>query len=85
MARLAGRSKARRKLIKASNLTVSTTVPAAVTAPNAAAAAGANPTKAEYDVAVTELNSTKAQLNLLITLVTEMRTDFNNTVAALRR
>lgn len=37
-----------------------------VTAPNAVAAAGANPTKAEYDVAVTELNSVKAQLNALI-------------------
>jgi hypothetical protein len=39
---------------------------AAVTATDAAAAAGANPTKAEYDVAVTELNSCKAQLNLVI-------------------
>jgi hypothetical protein len=39
---------------------------ASVTAADAVAAAGANPTKAEYDVAVTELNSVKAQLNLLL-------------------
>ena len=38
-----------------------------VTATSAAAAAGANPTKAEYDVAVTELNSLKTQFNALLT------------------
>jgi len=38
----------------------------AVTAANGAVAVGANPTKAEYDVVVAEVNSVKAQLNALI-------------------
>lgn len=46
-------------------ITGNTTI-ASVSAADAVAAAGANPTKAEYDVAVTELNSCKAQLNLVI-------------------
>jgi hypothetical protein len=39
---------------------------ASVTATDGAAAAGAAPDKAEYDVVVTLANSTKAQLNDLI-------------------
>lgn len=39
---------------------------AAVTAANVAGAAGAQPTQAEYATVVALLNSTKAQLNLLI-------------------
>lgn len=39
---------------------------ASVTATDGAAAAGANPTKAEYDVVVALANSNKAQLNLVI-------------------
>ena len=42
------------------------TAVASVTATNGAAAAGANPTKEEYDVVVAEANSTKAQLNALL-------------------
>lgn len=38
----------------------------AVTAPNAAVAAGAEPTKAEYDVLVTLANANKAALNAII-------------------
>ena len=37
-----------------------------VTAADAVAAAGAAPTKAEYDVLVTEANETKAKLNTLL-------------------
>lgn len=37
-----------------------------VTATDGEAAAGANPTKAEYDVVVTLANETKAQLNALL-------------------
>jgi aconitase B len=46
-------------------VTGNTTV-AAVTATDGEAAAGATPTKAEYDVVVTLANSTKTQLNDLI-------------------
>lgn len=37
-----------------------------VTSPNGVAAAGANPTKAEYDAVVTLVNELKADLNALI-------------------
>lgn len=43
------------------------TAVASVTATNGAVAAGAAPTKAEYDVVVALANSNKAQLNLLLT------------------
>lgn len=37
--------------------------PAAVTSPNATAAVGANPTKAEFDAVVTLVNELKARVN----------------------
>lgn len=46
-------------------LTHNTAVASVATA-NATAAAGANPTKAEFDAVVTLLNETKAQLNTLL-------------------
>lgn len=48
--------------VNAVNAKTATSV-AAVAAANGVAAAGANPTKAEYDVVVTLANETKAQLN----------------------
>lgn len=42
------------------------TAVSSVTAANGTAAAGANPTKAEFDAVVTLANSTKAQLNALL-------------------
>ena len=43
---------------------------AKVAAADAVAAAGAAPTKAEYDAVVTELNETKRQLNALLASLT---------------
>lgn len=43
----------------------------AVTAANAAAAAGDAPTKAEYDVLVTLANANKAAINLILTALKE--------------
>ena len=43
----------------------------AVTAADAAAAAGAAPTKAEYDVLVTLANANKAAINLILTALKE--------------
>lgn len=62
MGRNAGREKRERKVILATT--------AVVAAPNAVAAAGATPTKAEYDV--------------LVALANETKSDFNNLINALR-
>jgi hypothetical protein len=62
MARLSGKNKVKAKALNAAALTT--------TATNGAAAAGANPTKAEYDV--------------LVTLVNELKADHNNLVTALK-
>lgn len=58
MGRNAGREKRERKVI------LGTT--AVVAAPNAVAAAGATPTKAEYDAVVVLANELKADFNNLI-------------------
>lgn len=62
MGRNAGREKRERKLILAAT--------AKVAAANVVAAAGATPTKAEYDT--------------VVTLVNELKSDFNNLIDALR-
>jgi len=59
MARLAGRNKRTIKTVRVAA--------AAVTSPNAVAAAGATPTKAEYDAVVTLANELKTDFNSLIT------------------
>jgi hypothetical protein len=58
MGRNAGREKRERKVILATT--------AVVAAPNAVAAAGATPTKAEYDAVVLLANELKADFNNLI-------------------
>lgn len=59
MGRLAGRFKRQNKALQGATLTTA--------APNAVAAAGANPTKAEYDVVVALVNELKADHNALVT------------------
>jgi hypothetical protein len=59
MARLAGRNKR--------NLKTFRTTTQAVAAANATAAAGATPTKAEFDAVVTLVNELKTDVNSLVT------------------
>lgn len=44
-----------------------------VTSPDVTPAAGANPTKAEFDAVVTLLNETKAKLNALLAEITKTK------------
>lgn len=83
MARLAGRNKRGLKVYRLAGTKVTTADLVTTALANGVAAAGANPTKAEYDVVVALVNDLKSKFNANVTLTNEIKADLNTVITSL--